>query len=264
MSTHRQTDIATSTHTETKPNALPCIHIGLPKTATTTLQQYLFPRHPGLSYLGKYNRQGLFGDYPFAAAKKLNQHLLNLRKTFGVRNAVGMKSWLTTNEIDELQRQFELANHAGKITIYSQEAICGLSEESTDKFAELLVTIFGKCRILVTIREPLSFTKSQYFQMLKSHNVASGRELKKHVGSAPRYFDINEWALLGLDHQAHSLKRMLEIGKVAKLYAKYFGTEQIKFIIFEQLKSDASVFFNELSVFLGIDPTQTLQLSENR
>jgi len=54
MSTHRQTDIATSTHTETKPNALPCIHIGLPKTATTTLQQYLFPRHPGLSYLGKY------------------------------------------------------------------------------------------------------------------------------------------------------------------------------------------------------------------
>ena len=28
------------------------VHIGLPKTATTTLQQKVFPAHPGIRYLG--------------------------------------------------------------------------------------------------------------------------------------------------------------------------------------------------------------------
>jgi len=29
------------------------IHIGFPKTATTTLQNHLFSKHPGIHYLGK-------------------------------------------------------------------------------------------------------------------------------------------------------------------------------------------------------------------
>ena len=31
-----------------------CSHIGLPKTATTTLQDYLSPFHSQVPYLGKY------------------------------------------------------------------------------------------------------------------------------------------------------------------------------------------------------------------
>lgn len=195
---------------------LPCIHIGLPKTATTTLQRFLFARHSEVNYLGKYKSSGVFGHYPFAAAKKLNQHLLGMRKEYGFRKTLGIQPQLSAVDISELRRQIEASNGAGKISIYSQEAICELSQEKSENFAELLHVVFGDCRILITIREPLNFTKSQYFQMLKSHNVASGRELKKYVGPAPRYFDVNEWAKLSFDHQAHPLERMLRVGEFAR------------------------------------------------
>ena len=39
-------------------NKYSCLHIGLPKTATTTLQHLLFSKHPQIEYLGKtYNNR---------------------------------------------------------------------------------------------------------------------------------------------------------------------------------------------------------------
>ncbi|MDB4680247.1 sulfotransferase [Planctomycetaceae bacterium] len=245
-------------------SGLPCIHIGLPKTATTTLQRYLFSRHSEISYLGKYKSSGECGDYLFTAAKKLNQHLLGILKEYGFRKTLGIQPRLSPADISELRRHVEASNGAGKSSIYSQEAICELSQEKTEEFAEMLHDIFGECRILITIREPLSFTKSYYFQMLKSHNVASGRALKKYMGPAPRYFDVNEWAKLSFDYQAHPLERMLRVGEIARSYANCFGKDRVKILVFEQLKSDAEGFFDELSEFLGINFEETLQLSENQ
>lgn len=245
-------------------SALPCIHIGLPKTATTTLQRYLFSRHSEIQYIGKFRSNGEFGNYPFPAAKKLNQHLLGIRKTYGARKALRLIPRLSQREINELKSYVDAGMDAGKISVYSQEAISELPHEKTEKFAEVLQSIFGDCRLLLTIREPLSFVKSQYFQMLKSHNLASGRELKKYVGRSPRYFDVNEWVMLSYEHRAHSLRHMLKVGEIARTYANSFGKDRVKVLVFEQLKNDAEGFYRDLVNFLEINADEAYALSQNQ
>ncbi len=233
-------------------DAVPCIHLGLPKTATTMLQEFLFAKHSGINALGKIPRAGQGRAYPTDATIQFNNHISGLRKP------------MPDTAVTEFRANVWTAAEEGRISVFSKEGLCGFPPENVEKFTTLLQELFGDCRILITLREPLSFTEALYFQHLKTYQMGKTRGLTKHLGQPPRYFDINQWLELAFSLRKPPVESMLRFGETASAYAKVFGKDRVKLLVYEQLKTDPQKFVRELSSFLEIDADEAIELSQNR
>jgi hypothetical protein len=141
-----------------------------------------------------------------------------------------------------------------------------LSKDKRDYLTDLLQQITGKCRVLLTVREPLSFVESLYFQQLKGFQKGKVPNLTKTFRAPPRYFDINQWlqALSDTSCLEGTLINKLRYADTADYYASVFGKDLVKVLVFEQLKSSPEVFIGELSDFLEIDADEAFSLSQNK
>ena len=152
---------------------------------------------------------------------------------------------------------------------FSKEGWCGLSEHKTNgiDLTDLLQQDHGgNCRVLLTVREPLSFVESLYFQQLKGFQKGKVPNLTKTFRAPPRYFDINQWlqALSDTSCLEGTLINKLRYADTADYYASVFGKDLVKVLVFEQLKSSPEVFIGELSDFLEIDADEAFSLSQNK
>ena len=55
------------------------IHIGYPKTGTTTLQEKLFANHNDIFYLNRYIGSDLFKDIFYARENHVRRHIANYK-----------------------------------------------------------------------------------------------------------------------------------------------------------------------------------------
>ncbi|MDG2389772.1 MAG: sulfotransferase domain-containing protein [Planctomycetaceae bacterium] len=229
------------------------LHIGMPKTGTTTLQYCLFSKHSQVNYLGKYNLN--------KAPKRPAATQLFYK--------FGKNPYQPTN--DESKALLKLVTETremGQTSMYSREGLCALPEFHRERVSTFVKNTFLAPRVLLTIREPLSFVESLYFQHLNGYQFGRRKIVEEVLGVPPRYFDINQWfdieSKSKVKQKNAPLLRQLKFGETALHYARVLGKENVKIMVFEQLKSNSDEYYRELCDFMQIDLEEAKQLAKDR
>jgi len=164
-----------------------------------------------------------------------------------------------------IKNQLQYAAENNLAPVLSEEGLaCGWSWKKTAQ-ALLLKKMFGSCRIILLVREPASFVRSYYTQMLKDfHRKKSMKESwARPLGPAPHYFDINEWmaaAWVSLNPPA----QFLRYADTARIYARVFGKENVRVFIFEEFVRNPESFLTELCNHMGIDSKEGFDLIDGK
>lgn len=242
----------TTTDKSVPPAVFPIIHIGLPKTATKTLQWRLFAEHSEVFYLGR------FDGGPFGARFK---HIGACRdaRVFELMDAIAY-SGFRSPDIEHcrtlLNNYLQENNSAGKVPVWSWESYCTDSFEHRRLRAENLRAVFGPARIVVSIRHPAGLLESAFMQQLKRDNVGA----RYRRGNAVFFEAIEEWVRRDAwcDVSDH-----LDYARTIQVYAEQFGIENVCVLVFEELKRDPDAFFTRLCEFMGIGLSEALALVAN-
>jgi Sulfotransferase domain len=202
------------------------VHIGLPKTATTTLQQKVFASHPGIFYLGP---KANYPDFDEVMNGLCFADSLNYDAALGCR---------------VLEKLFP-AKDPGKPAVVSQEALSAQGRDRRLK-AERLKALFPEARIVLTVRRPEDLLVSVYFQWLKGFG---GK--RREVPSLDAWLE-RDWQDAG---RGNFLR--LQYAKLLELYRSLFGRTNVLLLFFEDLIEDRAKFARQLSEFIGVDSQTT-------
>ena len=215
------------------------VHIGFPKTGTTTQQKHLFNRHTQVAYLGK--------PYPDEILK--NEIIKLVMEESLTYNGSVLKEYVA--------RQAAKEDNGGKKLLVLSDEILVSASKARDKgvVANRIKDVFAPAKILVTIREQL--------EMLKSAYVNSGR-LLKHV--PPKYkgraITFTEWLEMCWDNPDRNYIGNIRYADTIDYYAGLFGKENLCVLLFEEFISNKEAYTRKLSEFLAIDAQEALQLLE--
>src|SRR5262245_6505120 len=206
------------------------IHVGLPKTATTSLQEKVFAAHPDIRYLGPKADYPVFDEVMAALsfAESLNYE--------AARSAQIVKGLLSSLRSDE------------KPLVSSYEALTAQGRDRLTK-AERLKALFPDARIVITLRRPEDMVVSIYFQWLKGFG---GK--RREAPSLASWLE-EDWR----DSWKGNFLR-LQYARVVDLYRSLFGVANVLILFFEDLVSERPKFARQLSSFIGVDEQATVGL----
>lgn len=203
------------------------VHIGLPKTATTTLQQQVFAGHPEVLYFG-----------PKANYPEFDEVMMGLCFADGLNYDADLGCRV-------VERVFASPQGGEKPVVVSHEAVTAQGGDRRLK-AERLKALFPDARIVLTVRRPEDMLVSVYFQWLKGFG---GKRLE--ASSLDAWLD-QDWR----DPWRGNFLR-LQYGKILDLYRALFGDENVLLLFFEDLIDDRAKFARQLSEFIGVDSETT-------
>lgn len=215
-----------------KPHLL--IHIGVPKSATTSLQLGAFPAHPEIRYIGKpfYDPQVSY-EASIATAKLCDS------------------LWKTDDlEFDPAlaQKRFELGVQSrlgARLAVLSEEGLSAASATDRHLTAQRLAALCKgvECKILITIREQkralLSLNNWYYARRLTSLQFNRWIEW---CGTYSSYNGcVNNFPL-----------RQYQYARLYEVYTNLFGAESVLVLPTELLSADPGTFYSKLEDFAGL------------
>lgn len=209
------------------------LHIGLHKTATTSLQFHVFPNIDGVRFLGR-GRGGI--DCSHSLYKKLGKYVHSKNTDF--------------------DRERCLSSEFQRYVAYQQDIL--LSEEwFTADYSEFyglkgalwqdkltkLSRIFGclDVKVLVTIRTPLDALYSQYCEfhrigIQKRFPTFSDYMCKSNDASLFNYSDLNDLLILLFSDVQYLAFEKIKENRFQKSLRSYFGREKIPDLCLENSK----------------------------
>lgn len=233
------------------------LHVGYPKTATTTLQKNFFPNVESIQYVGKFDNEGLLFNFD----SKIISNLI-------FKNA---------NEIDfDSQRKLfaEILDKNKKPIVLSEESFVSNSLRVSrinkkdilpqqETIAKNIRNFFDKghfdVKILFTIRKQDEMITSQYAQSYV-HYYSKYKE----TDSFDKFLDI----YLNKENQRHTFYQTLDYYHVISIYQELFGKENVAILVYEELQQEPELFYTKLCNFLEIDSDKyseiAIQKCENK
>jgi hypothetical protein len=222
------------------------LHVGLPKTGTTTLQRSIFAGHSQIYYLGKTMSSAI----PHACRSTvvhdiLKEALWQLKKPLAVEKS---------RNIYEKQLLPEVPS--GKLLVGSWEGFGTSAPWDFIERLKRLQLIFGRCRIMITLRNPLTRTPSEFLQNIKGHFL---RQNRPWMGSA-LYLEIEDWfkKRAQLSQGSHNF---LGYSQNIQSAISHLGEDNVGVFLFEELKANPEEYYRGICRFMGIDENEGLQLS---
>ena len=219
------------------------IHIGANKTATTSFQDYLLSKIKKIGYIGN----------------KRNQ-------TISIRNE--LKNLRTQDDFfynsDNLKKIIkELKNKNIHTLLYSDEDI--LTSNNLTRCAKRLRHLLPRAKIVITIRNQISSLISWYL----SHGRILKMVPKKYFGKHVSFDDWIEYCFQFKDDfvtplQSSPLKAM-DYNMIINIFAKNFGSKNIKILLYEDLIHKKDKIFNDWSHILKVsEKTIKLKFSNKK
>ncbi len=227
------------------------IHLGMPKTATTSLQVNLFCNHSQIHFFGKFS-----GGRPVSC---IDQDLQDIFCGVGQPD-------IGKDLQAKVEYQLAHAVQNNLVPVLSKETLAKGDARTKLQEAESLYKTFGSCQAFLCVREPISFMKSFYTQSLKSFHRGWRRPRPgwmAEMGTPPYYFDINEWMRVRWD-SLDSPRQILAVADTAEIYARVFGKDKVKILIFEEFVRDPDLFIRQLCGYLKIDAEEGIRLLKDR
>jgi hypothetical protein len=224
-----------------------CVHIGLPKTATTTLQRALFAEHSQIEFLGKRaDRQAdpahrrCASDAAFRLANQLFwEHVQSIEPVEARR------VWA-----EELLPAID----ADRRPLFSFEGLAVAELDVRKAIARNLRDIFEGCRVIVGIRRPIDLVEALYFQRLKRRHIGNQRRTFER----PRSPSTEQWleAIVAGDE----LGPHLDYARTIRIFVDALGRNNVWVFALEDLKDDPDRSARDLCEFLGIDVEEGVRL----
>lgn len=211
------------------------VHIGVPKSATTSLQFGAFPVHPDIRYLGKPFYDETFGYEGSLATAELIDSL-----------------W----KQDELQFDSDLARQrfecgvrprlcGDRLAVLSEEGLSQASATDRSLIARRLAALCknADCSILVTVREQKRalFSGHQWIYTRRLSSLGFS-EWIEWCGSYSSYYGCyNDFPL-----------RQYRYARLVETYVELFGRDRVLVLPKELLAQTPDEFFARLEDFAGI------------
>ena len=206
------------------------VHIGMPKTGTTSLQELYFNRHPDLAYLGQTN----IWDKP--DAKNMLKGLIlgdnsdvSKEEIHKIRDdALARKSALVIS--DEALTMGEFMLRSGRWPIVSNHYTA----------AKQIKQLLGDVHILIVIRNQADWLYSWHRQGLKTAKYSET--------------EYNCWLKYDLGESAERLFNLLNYDELYDAYVSVFGKELVHLKIYEQYMDNLEQIAIEFISCLGLNP----------
>lgn len=230
------------------------IHVGYPKSGSTTLQKQLFNKHTEINNLGLFPTDNVGRDSDYIDYNSTYLSDANLRKFYnnlvmleGIRYYNSGNKRLFNNKILNL-----IADGDGEITVFSNERFVSAfySHDDLREKANRLKELFSDAKILFVIRNQTSLIKSQY----RDHPT----DPRSFAIGSPVSF--NKW--LNIAHKSDSVNFLesLQYHDIINYYMELFGQENVGIFPLETLVHNTEQFAVSMADYLGIDPDETLEL----
>ncbi|POZ88400.1 sulfotransferase domain-containing protein [Petrotoga sibirica] len=209
------------------------IHIGYPKTATTTIQHRLFATLHETERINYLGRADYSANTYFEQAVGLENYLC-LNENFHVNN---LKIFSEKNNV--------ISNEVFTASVYTREILLGRRIVDPLEYPQRLSTLFknvvDNIEIMVTIRNQKDLIYSHYVQNYPW--LANDKS-----NDAPTKFIFEDGQILR--------KERFKIFYFSDLLDKYeenFGKENIHILLFEDLKCDTKFFYDQLSQIINVE-----------
>ncbi len=206
------------------------VHVGFPKSASSSLQNFYFGVHPDCLHLGLgFESKG--NTYFDEGVERVSEVDIRLKKEF---------LWDLEACQKLMQPAFDHAreNNFKAVGISNEFHSFALGNEvdTADK-ARRLRQLFGDgTKAIIVIREQFSFLKSLYLELLKG-------------GYGGTYRKYLEYTYL---YQVRSWCTDICYDNMYNLYVNEFGKENVCMVVFEQLKKDPAAFLTTIANSIGI------------
>ncbi len=200
------------------------IHIGFPKTATTWLQQLVFPNWEAVQYIDHY--------------KPENKWLLDLRYI----NELEFDPDKFRNETDDIL-------NSKKPVVISIESLSGDVFKrgfNTARNCRYLKELFPRAKILITVREQTTMIDSLYRQYVNQGGTATFGKFIKLPPPKPVSFDPG----------------YLSFDRIIQLYSGEFGNDHVKVALYEQLRQAPADFLKDVTDFIGVKEPSSFEKSQ--
>ena len=229
------------------------LHIGQAKTGTTTLQQALFRKHPEIRYFGQFVPSSV---RMHCESEEIFQ-LLNplLWDTKSTLNLSGARNLLHRNL---LNHNLDSNNTAAKCLVASWEGLIARSVETNIEMIRRIKTVFGECRILVTLRNPLKRLPSEYLENLKGHFIKGAHTW---IGRLP-YIDFEQWLQKAMD--IRHLPILLSYSQIIRSAVDELGKDRVGVFLFEDLVNAPADYIARICNFIQVDPQVGLKLMKDQ
>jgi hypothetical protein len=228
---------------------LATLHIGMPKTATKTMQMCVFARHSEIDYLGTYTRRR---DKP----RQCRDHDIEQLMAELIWDRYESPDLSLSREIYD--RAVRPALLQGNVPVWSWESLIENNPHILRQRAENLHEVFGDCRIIVAIRHPVKLVESLYLQMLKRDHIGGRAKVGKRVNYQP----IDRWISKRWGVEGHAPNAHLNYAKSIQIYADVFGADRVGVFPFEQLIEDPVAYYRAVCEFMKINSEEAIQHAE--
>jgi hypothetical protein len=210
------------------------VHVGVSRTATTTLQQNVFERLEGVHYLGKPGPHER--DRVGAGFSKPNSALLE--RTL---ESIVVGSICPRDDVKILRAAIEKLKTSNAPVIYSNELLCENKHISFAEIAAGISDIFGQSELIITVRDPQTALPSAYLhEMMRFPDTES---------SFTKWLDDAISNPRRINRPAESLEQYRYTLMHAQFQTAFNG--RITILKYEDLVSNPSVFAVALAGLIG-------------
>lgn len=210
------------------------IHIGFPKTATTTLQSALM-KYPRCAYLGKGLRDTMEPSLSldiaravlFSDQRRFAERLPELRENL---SAIAKKSecLVLSDEAFSFAEHMNMGDKWHCVAMTDHEVI-----------AQRLSELCPGAGVLVSIRNQYSFLQSFFRQQNRGHG--SNSVFEAYIARA-------------LDDLSHrSILHLLRYDEVIEVYRSRFGSDRVMVSAYEDTRGDFGQYLVAVAQFCGLD-----------
>ncbi|MCP5045782.1 MAG: sulfotransferase [bacterium] len=213
------------------------IHVGFPKTGTTTLQNHLFSRHSQVEYLGKPYADDQFKEGLF--------HLMMSDSVVYQPEMFPVKEYIRDRE--------ESMEPSKRVIMLSEEIFLSYSKvRDKGQVARRVRDVLAPDKIIITLRNQ--------FNLLKSAYLGRGRLM---VNVPSRFSGLSvtfeQWLALSYESIQSNFIELADYVKTVDYYSRIFGKEKVQVLLLEELVKDKESYLGRMSEFLGIDADESLQ-----
>jgi hypothetical protein len=216
------------------------LHVGLAKTASTTLQQSVFCNHPEIHYLGK------------KTGSKSSKACLN-ENIYQILSPILWAHKKSMNQPSSVREKLKFPLSDDRPLVASWEGLGSINNTDFRIMLNRAQKTFDTVRVLFVLRNPLTRIPSVYLQNLRGNFK---KQNHPWMGSSI-YLDFDKW---------YSNKNSISFNYFNNIHLSIeeLGKENVGVFLFEGLKNNPSQFYTAIADYIGINAETTVALSENQ
>lgn len=211
------------------------IHVGYPKTGTTTLQKHFFPKLEEFQYIGKHDDGGKLFDFDLSIVNNLIFKPDLNKNSFS--KEVFKKNKILLSEESFIFNSLRASNINGETKIPRP---IDIASNIRRLFNHKLYNV----KILFTIRRQDQMVTSLYSQSYLHYYSKYG-----DTDTFQKYLNI----YINHEHNSHIYFNTLDYLQTINDYMGVFGENNVSVLVFEELQENSSLFYEKLCDFLDVD-----------